>query len=139
MIAADTSVVVAALAGWHEGHDAAAAAVTGGVRLPAHCLVETYSVLTRLPSPHRFAPRLARELLQATFVDEPLTLGGAAYAELLLRLAQAGISGGAAYDALIGVTAAHHGALLLSRDRRAARVYAALGVGFELVGLAGGG
>jgi predicted nucleic acid-binding protein len=132
--AADTSVVVAALAGWHEAHAPASAAIAGGVRLPAHCLLESYSVLTRLPPPHRFEPRLARELLQARFADEPLSLDGEAQRSVLDRLVGADISGGATYDALIGLTAAHHDALLLSRDQRAARVYAALGVRFELVG-----
>jgi predicted nucleic acid-binding protein len=132
--AADTSVVVAALASWHEGHAAASAAVAGGVRLPAHCLLEAYSVLTRLPPPHRLGPQAARDLLGASCTEPPLTLDGDAHAALLERLADAGISGGAAYDALIGITAAHHDALLLTRDDRAVRVYAALGVRFELVG-----
>jgi predicted nucleic acid-binding protein len=134
VIAADTSVVVAALTGWHEGHDSASAAIAGGARLPAHCLVEAFSVLTRLPAPHRFEPRLAHDLLQATFGDALLTLAIAAHATLLGRLVEAGVSGGAAYDGLIGITAAHHDALLLSRDQRAASVYARLGVRFELVG-----
>ena len=133
MIAADTSVVVAALAGWHEGHHAASAAIAGGVRLPAHCLLEAYSVLTRLPPPHRFEPGVARNLLRSRFPDAPLTLDGQAHGALLDRLVEARISGGAAYDALIGATAAEHDALLLSRDQRATRVYATLGVRFDLV------
>ncbi len=133
MKAADTSVVVAALAAWHEGHESARTAIAGEeIRLPAHCLLEAYSVLTRLPPPHRLDPRAALDLLRA-FADAPLTLGKDAYASLLGRLVESGISGGAAYDALIGVTAAHHDALLLSRDRRAGRVYDLLGVGFEMV------
>jgi predicted nucleic acid-binding protein len=131
--AADTSVVVAALAGWHEGHAAASAAVAAGVRLPAHCLLESYSVLTRLPPPHRLAPRVARDLLRSTFGEPPLTLGAAAHAGLLDQLVEARVEGGGAYDALIGVTAARHDAILLTRDHRAVRVYAALDVRFELV------
>lgn len=134
MKAADTSVVVAALASWHEGHAAASAAIAGGVRLPAHALLEAYSVLTRLPPPHRFEPRTGRDLLRSTFSDPPLTLDAAAHATLLDRLVEAGISGGASYDALIGVTASRHGSTLLTRDSRAVKVYAALGVRFELVG-----
>lgn len=134
MIAADTSVAVAALAGWHEGHESASAAVARGARLPAHCLVEAYSVLTRLPAPHRFEPGVARDLLRSTFAGAPLTMEGGAQGGLLDRLVEAGVSGGAAYDGLIGITAAHHGALLLSRDQRAAGVYARLGVRFELIG-----
>ena len=84
-------------------------------------------------SPHRFETRTARDLLCSAFADPPLTLDAAAHAALLDRLVEAGISGGASYDALIGVTAAQHGATLLTRDSRAVRVYAALGVRFELV------
>ncbi len=133
MTAADTSVVIASLASWHEGHEAASAAIAGGVRLPAHCLLEAYSVLTRPPPPHRFEPQAAHDLLRVSFPEEPLTLNGQDHRELLRRLVDAGVSGGATYDALIGTTAAQHRELLLSRDQRAARVYAALGVRFELV------
>jgi predicted nucleic acid-binding protein len=131
--AVDTSVVVAALAGWHEGHDAAWAAVASDVRLPAHCLLEAFSVLTRLPPPHRFEPRTAYDLLRSTFPDEPLFIDGSDHRAVLDRLVDAGISGGATYDALVGITASRHDATLLTRDRRAVRVYAALGVPFELV------
>lgn len=134
MKAADTSVVVAALAGWHEGHAAAWAALAAGrVRLPAHCLVEAYSVLTRLPPPHRFDPGVARNLLRSSFPSPPLTLDAADYAFLLDRLVEARVDGGGTYDALIGVTAARHDAILLTRDQRAVRVYAALDVRFELI------
>jgi predicted nucleic acid-binding protein len=132
--AADTSVVVAALAGWHEGHDVASAAVASDVRLPAHCLLEAFSVLTRLPPPHRFEPRAACDLLRSTFPHEPLAIDGKAHSTLLAGLVEVGISGGSTYDALIGITAREHGAVLLTRDRRAVRVYSALGVRFETVG-----
>lgn len=35
--------------------------------LPAHCLLETYSVLTGFPPPHRAAPRLVDEWLKGRF------------------------------------------------------------------------
>jgi predicted nucleic acid-binding protein len=38
------------------------------------------------------------------------------------------ISGGAVYDAIVALTAAHHGRTLLSCDRRAARTYDRLGI-----------
>jgi hypothetical protein len=37
--------------------------------LVAHCAVESYSVLTRLPAPHRVAPNLVDEFLRAEFPD----------------------------------------------------------------------
>ena len=50
MITADTSVLVAGFASWHESHAAAREALRCA-RVVAHSLVETYSVLTRLPPP----------------------------------------------------------------------------------------
>lgn len=44
-----------------------------------------------------------------------------------------GRAGGAVYDALIAAAALEADARLLSRDERAARTYAAIGVQFELV------
>lgn len=133
MIAVDTSVVVAAFASWHEGHERAAEVVARGVRLPAHCAIECYSVLTRLPPPHRVAGPVARDFLATRFAEPFLTLDPADHRALLDHLVETVIAGGAAYDALVALTAARHGARLFSRDRRAAPVYEALGVDFELV------
>lgn len=44
-----------------------------------------------------------------------------------------GLAGGSVYDALIAWTAQRAGATLLTRDRRAVRVYEVLGAPFELV------
>jgi predicted nucleic acid-binding protein len=38
------------------------------------------------------------------------------------------------YDAVVGLTARHAGATLLTRDRRAREVYDLLGVQYEVVG-----
>lgn len=133
MKAVDTSVVVAAFAEWHEGHTQAVAVLAAGVRLPAHCALECYSVLTRLPPPHRVASALASEFLLSRFTEPLLTLDPADHLALVDQLADRAITGGAAYDGLVALTAARHGARLLSRDRRAARVYLALDVEFELI------
>lgn len=133
MNAVDTSVVVAAFASWHEGHDRAVAVMARGVRLPAHCALECYSVLTRLPPPHRVAAALARDFVRARFTEPLLTLDGDDHLALLDRLVHSQIGGGGAYDALVGLTAARHGARLFSRDQRAARVYRALDIDFELI------
>ncbi len=63
MIAVDTSVVVAAFASWHEGHRSALAVLARHPRLPAHVAVESFSVLTRLPPPHRAPAVLVRDFL----------------------------------------------------------------------------
>lgn len=133
MIAVDTSVVVAAFASWHEAHRAALAALARKPRIPAHVMAESYSVLTRLPPPHRAPAEVVVSFLVARFPGAPLVLPGTSYRALLRELVHLGFAGGAVYDALIGATARHAGAALLTRDRRAVLVYDALGVPYEFV------
>jgi predicted nucleic acid-binding protein len=132
--AADTSLVVAAFASWHEQHDAARRALDAGVRLIDHCALETYSVLTRLPPPHRSPGPVVMDFLRARFPQPFLRLSEPRYRGFVLTLADQGISGGAAYDALVAATAAGAGAELVTCDRRAAGVYDAYGVRFQLLG-----
>lgn len=133
MIAVDTSVVVAAFATWHEGHAAAAAALSRQPRIPAHVLIECYSVLTRLPPPHRAPGDLVAEFLGQRFKEPPLSLPPRGHTALLDTVARAGLAGGAIYDALIAATARHAGATLLTRDRRARVVYERIGVDYQLI------
>jgi predicted nucleic acid-binding protein len=128
VIVADTSVVIARFAAWHEQHDAAVAAVQEGMRLVTHSALEAYSVLTRLPPPHRMSAETVRDFLAGTFPDAPLALSEKAQGRLVDRLVEIGVTGGAAYDALIALTAGDHGAALLTCDRRAQRTYARCGV-----------
>jgi predicted nucleic acid-binding protein len=105
----DTSCMVAAVCTWHEHHLAAAAEIDRrlgrGERLAvaAPALVETYAVLTRLPSPHRLAPADAWALVKANFIEHAtvVALNGHACARLLARLSALGIGGGRTYDAVI--------------------------------------
>jgi predicted nucleic acid-binding protein len=131
--AADTSLVVAAFASWHERHDAARHALDGGVHLVEHCALETYSVLTRLPPPHRAPGEVVREFLRARFPAPLLRLSAGAYKDFLSGLPDRGISGGAAYDALVAATASYHEAELISCDRRAAVVYDRYGIRTRLL------
>lgn len=133
MIAVDTSVVVAAFATWHEGHAAARAALLQDTRLPAHVAVETYSVLTRLPPPHRAEATLVEAFLRQRFPGPVLVLPEQAYQRLLKEASRSGIAGGAVYDALIGLTAAAADLPLLTRDRRAVRTYELMGAQVELL------
>lgn len=135
MIALDTSVVVALFATWHEGHQVVASALRGetDVRLPEHVAFETYSVLTRLPPPHRLAPDPVITLLSRRFPGAWLRLDADGRHSLLREAGNLGLTGGAVYDALVGATARRAGARLLSRDRRAVPVYRALGVDHELL------
>ena len=133
MIALDTSVVIAAFATWHESHAIAAAALSDRPALPAPCALEVYVVLTRLPPPHRAAPALVRDLLAATFPAEPLAMPAAATSDLVETLVRHGVSGGASYDAVIGLVASHAGATLLTLDRRARLTYERIGATSRLL------
>jgi predicted nucleic acid-binding protein len=126
--AADTSAVVAAFASWHESHEPARRALDAGVRLIEHCALETYSVLTRLPAPHRSAANVVREFLSASFPQPLLRLSARDYRDFLLALPDHGIAGGAAYDALVAATAAKSGVDLVTCDRRALPIYDRYGV-----------
>jgi predicted nucleic acid-binding protein len=128
MKAADTSMVVAAFASWHEHHERARSALDAGISLIEHCALETYSVLTRLPPPHRCSGSVVRDFLRARFQRPFLRLDIAAYREFLLELPDKDISGGAAYDALVAATAVHCSVELVTCDRRAGSVYERYGV-----------
>ena len=133
MKAADTSLVVAAFASWHENHEAARRVLDGGLRLIEHCALETYSVLTRLPPPHRISGEVVRDFLAARFPHPLLRLSEPVYKSFILGLVDHGVTGGAVYDALVAATAAGCGAELVSCDRRALTVYERYGVRAQLL------
>ena len=133
MKTADTSLVVAAFASWHEKHQIAQRALDEDMRLIEHCALETYSVLTRLPAPHRAPGDLVRQFLQERFSKPYLRLSVGAYRAFVLGLHARGIAGGAAYDALIAATAASANVELLSCDRKAAGIYERYGVRTRLL------
>lgn len=134
MTLVDTSIVVAAFASWHEQHSMADKEVDGKARLVAHCAIEAFSVLTRLPPPHRVAGHLIRDFLTARFPDPYVGLDPSEFQGLIPRLVELGISGGAVYDALIATAARAADDLLVSCDRRAAQTYERIGVAFRLIG-----
>jgi predicted nucleic acid-binding protein len=121
-------VVVAAFASWHESHEAARKILDGRLELIEHCALETYSVLTRLPPPHRVSAELVRDFLAARFPRPFLRVAPEAYRDFILGLPGRGIVGGAAYDALVAATAAACDAELVSCDRRALSVYERYGL-----------
>ena len=133
MKAADTSVVIAAFASWHESHDVARRVLDGGLRLIEHCALEIYSVLTRLPPPHRASGAVVRAFLEARFPQPLLRLSAPAYKQFILGLPDRGVTGGAAYDALVAATAAGCGVDLVTCDRRALPVYERYGVRIQLL------
>ncbi|MCY4507052.1 MAG: PIN domain-containing protein [Acidobacteria bacterium] len=102
-------------------------------RAPAHVLLESYSVLTRLPPPNRTSPAIAVTFLKGRFLDPPLALQPDDHARLVELVARYGLAGGSVYDALIAWTVKLAGATLLTRDSRAIRVYQTVDVPFELL------
>jgi len=127
----DTSIIVPALLSWHPDHSTCRTALQSVSKIPVHVLLETYSVLTRLPAPHRISPGDAGAVIEA-LPFAPVALPGSRAATLVPWCAGLGIRGGAVYDALIARTAAHHGLELLTRDRRARATYDQVGVRYTL-------
>ena len=126
---------MAALSAWHEQHAPAATALAPVTALPAHVVLESYSVLTRLPGGLAVPSELAASVLARRFPDPPLQLDAADRVALPGRLAAAGVRAGAAYDGLVALEAATAGETLLSLDTRAQRTYRRLAVAFQLVGM----
>jgi predicted nucleic acid-binding protein len=126
-IALDSSAVIAGLLSWHQHHQESLQALEEifvgerGVVLPLPALLETYSVMTRLPAPHRLSPESALDLL----VDSPLRssalvgLAGEEGWDFVRTLATRAVSGGRSYDALIVACAKKGGARqILTLNRR---------------------
>lgn len=133
MTALDTSVVIAAFSSWHEAHEVARRAVTPESVVPAHVVMETYAVLTRMPEPFRMEGVTVAEYLARQWGERIIAPDAGLYASLTARAAAAGVAGGGTYDALVGLTAHTFGQELLSLDRRAERTYRSLGITYRLL------
>ena len=126
-VAVDTSVAIPLVAQTHAAHELVVRWWGGRVlALSGHALVETYSVLTRLPGDLRLAPPDAARLLRERFAA-PLLLGPDTAARIPEIFSTLNIAGGAAYDALIALAAAEHDTVLATRDARARTTYEAVG------------
>lgn len=128
----DTSVLVPAMLPWHERHATAIEAARSISAYPAHVLVECYSVLTRLPPPHRLSPVSAFALIDR-LPWSILELPADRHLATLRQLSAAGIKGGATYDGLVAATAAAHRRVLVTLDRRALAAYDAVGAGYRML------
>lgn len=101
--------MIAAVCSWHEHHVRAVEAIDGRrsrrerMIVAAATLVEAYSVLTRLPPPHRLSPEVALALVDENFVRGVpcVTLTAEAYRSLLRAAPGDGVAGGRTYDAVI--------------------------------------
>jgi predicted nucleic acid-binding protein len=107
--AIDTSLLVAAILPWHDSHDVARRALEtimteeGAFVLPLPALIETYSVLTRMPAPHRLSPRDALSMLTSFLLDTAriVSLDGHDIWPFLAAAVAAKAAGGGVYDAQI--------------------------------------
>jgi toxin FitB len=127
-VAVDTSVAVPLLVRSHLNHASVVRWWSEQeLALSGHALIETYSVLTRLPGDARLAPADAARLLKARFPSR-LMLSRSLTRKLPDTLSRLGIAGGAVYDALVALAAKEHGTALATRDARARGTYDAVGV-----------
>lgn len=130
----DTSVALPLLVQKHTAHELVTSWAQGRtLRLAGHALVETFSVLTRLPTGLRASPADAARLLAARFAA-PLLLSEQTALQLPDLLADLDIAGGATYDALVALTARDHAATLATLDARARGTYEIVGVRVVLPG-----
>lgn len=76
-----------------------------------HTLLETYSVMTRMPDPFRKPPSIVQELMSSNFREFPLTAIPASEDAwlLLAELGQRGLGGGQTYDRWIAYSAHQSG------------------------------
>jgi predicted nucleic acid-binding protein len=108
----DSSCLIAAVCAWHEHHDLTCRALEKAVDrrdrmlMAGHAVSEAYSVLTRLPHPHRLAPADAATVLTANWGScRTVAATHRDYWRLLRRAGADGIAGGLFYDALIALCA----------------------------------
>ncbi|MGI8517802.1 MAG: PIN domain-containing protein [Acidimicrobiia bacterium] len=126
-------MAVASLDASHEAHTVCREALLRlKPALAGHAAFETFAVLTRMPPPARIRPSQASEVLRLAF-PERCWLSVDDSEKLWRRLADLELAGGSIYDAMIGAAARGAGRKLLTRDRRAVRVYRAVGADHVLV------
>jgi toxin FitB len=132
-IGLDTSVAVPLLVRTHPDHVIITRWWNGrAVALCGHALIETYSVVTRLPGDLHVSSDQVAALIEARFAP-PFVLAAKTMRRLPSLLAAAAISGGATYDALVALAAVEHDVVLATRDARARNTYEALGARVTVV------
>lgn len=104
----DTSVLVAAMIGEHREHERclpwlAGTREAGSLVFAAHSVAELHAVLTRLPLQPRLSPVKAWHLIDRNVKGRAklIALTAAEQLEVVRRLADWSVAGGATYDALI--------------------------------------
>ena len=123
----DTSCIIAHVSAWHDHHEAAFGEIERRVNrgddlvVAGHSIIESYSVLTRLPPSRRLSPTAARRILEENFESaEIVALDVDQYRWLVRTAPDRGIAGGGIYDAVIFACAraARADALLTFNERQ---------------------
>jgi predicted nucleic acid-binding protein len=104
----DTNVIVAGLLVDHDRHDVCRSWLDRAKNkefqalISVHSLAELYSVLTRLPMPHRLSPRTVERMLNENLANfERIALSVTDYEIVLADVIRLGITSGGIFDALI--------------------------------------
>ena len=116
----DASCLVPLVAEWHEHHEQTTKDYRARLRrgehpvIPVHALLESYSVLTRLPPPLKTPPESAAEVLTKYFANVEIAGLESKLGWFVIRSSSAlDIAGGRIYDAAIAAAAAEAGASVL--------------------------
>jgi predicted nucleic acid-binding protein len=113
--------MLALVCGWHPDHERSSKEIRARISrgetliIAAPALVESYSVLTRLPAPYRTSAADAVFLLEMNFVEQArlVSLKAEDYVSLLRSAPTGGVEGGRIYDAVIFDCALRAGAAVL--------------------------
>lgn len=116
-IGLDSSYVIARVCDWHEQHDRTLRSYEHWIQrsaqmiVPAHAILESYAVLTRIPAPHRLPPEIARQTLEENFGRTALITGVRSESiwKTIASLSRLGLGGGRIYEAVIASSAAEGG------------------------------
>lgn len=118
--AANTSCLIAAFSTWHPNHATTLSFLEQRLArgfdfcVVTHTAIETYSVLTRLPSPHRLSTTDAWKLVEANLAHRTqLQMSPQQALDFLKGSSENLVSGGRTYDGLIAETARLGGVELL--------------------------
>lgn len=124
----DSSVMVPVLSSWHAAHQSSVDAVQGRLSqgetmiVAGRTLIETFSVLTRLPQGKRLSPQDAFAMIEPSFVTGVRTVAvpASGYRQILEEASASGVAGGRMHDAEIAycAVAAAVDALVTFNERR---------------------
>jgi predicted nucleic acid-binding protein len=138
LVAADATVLSAAIVSWHERHEPAVSALEAALArkaliLPSPVILEAYAALTALPAQHRLSPADAFHLLRSSF-GTVKTVGPKTRDvwSVLRKFSVVPLGGSDVYDAMIVDIARDAGAKMLLTFRRA-ELERLAGAGLEIV------